>query len=145
MKVVVDTNILISTLINPNSKIGSLVMKDLRGIADLYACYYLYIELFDKKDRIRKYTKMDEVDLLELLYLVIRKINFINEEQVSEAAWERAHILTHDIDIKDISFVALALDMNAKLWTGDKKLYTGLIEKGFKDVLNTQNLVQLIA
>ncbi len=46
--------------------------------------------------------------------------------------------------MKDISFVALTLEMNAKLWTGDKKLYSGLREKGFHDVLSTQDLEDFI-
>jgi predicted nucleic acid-binding protein len=143
MRIIVDTNILISTMIQPNSRIGSLLMRDLDGKAAVFSCYYLYVEIFDKKERIKKYSKLDEIDLLELLYLVLRKVTFVNEEQISKASWDTAKELTKDIDIKDVSFVALALEMKAKLWTGDKKLYAGLREKGFQDVLNTRDLEEL--
>lgn len=82
--------------------------------------------------------------MLELLYLVIKRVVFINENQISKASWEKAGKLTQDIDIKDESFVALALEMNAVLWTGDKKLYAGLREKGFTDILNTSDLEKLL-
>lgn len=82
--------------------------------------------------------------MLELLYLVIRRVTFINEDQISKEAWLKAKQLTRGIDIKDISFVALTLDMHAKLWTGDKKLYTGLRERGFYDVLSAEDLERLV-
>ena len=36
-----------------------------------------------------------------------------------------------EIDLKDISFVALALELDALLWTGDKKLKEGLENRHF--------------
>ncbi len=143
MKIVVDMNILISTLIKSNGKIGTFLLKELEGI-EILSCYYLYIEIFDKKEKIKKYSKLTEVDLLELLYMVIRRVTFVNEDQISKGAWKRAKELTQGVDVKDISFVALTLEMNPKLWTGDKKLYAGLREKGFHDVLSTQDLKEFI-
>lgn len=37
---VVDTNILISTLIKANGRIGTLLLRELEGI-DILSCYYL--------------------------------------------------------------------------------------------------------
>jgi predicted nucleic acid-binding protein len=45
-----------------------------------------------------------------------------------------------EIDEKDIPFVALAMDTNAHLWTGDKKLIKGLYDKEFNGVLITDTL-----
>jgi len=39
--------------------------------------------------------------------------------------------LCRDIDINDAPFVALALELEAVLWTGDKTLKNGLKDKGF--------------
>ncbi|MFH1004296.1 MAG: hypothetical protein V1781_02195 [Bacteroidota bacterium] len=38
-------------------------------------------------------------------------------------------------------FGALTDYLKGVLWTGDKKLYNGLINKGFKKVVNTQKLL----
>lgn len=143
MKIVVDTNILISTLIKSNGRIGTILLKELREI-ETFSCYYLYIEIFDKKEKIKKYSKLEEIDLLELLYLVIKRVEFVNEDQISKEAWDKAKELTQGVDVKDISFVALTINMKAKLWTGDKKLYNGLRRKGFNDVLSTEDLEELI-
>lgn len=37
----------------------------------------------------------------------------------------------NEIDINDVAYVALALELNGRLWTGDKPLKAGLIAKGF--------------
>lgn len=36
-----------------------------------------------------------------------------------------------DVDAKDTPFAALAIELDAPLWTGDKKLVLGLRKKGF--------------
>ena len=143
MKIVIDTNILISTLMSSDGVVGTFLLKDLREI-EKCSCYYLYIEIFDKKDKIIKYSGLSEAEVLELLYLVLKRIQFINEHQISEQSWGKAKELTEDIDMKDVSFVALTIEMGAKLWTGDKKLYQGLRKKGFMDVVSLEDLKEIL-
>ncbi len=143
MKIIIDTNILISTLMSSNGTVGTFLLKDLQGQEKL-SCYMLYVEIFDKKDKILKYSKIGEKELLELLYLVLKRIDFINESQISKANWTKATELTKDIDIKDISFVALTLETDGILLTGDKKLYKGLKRKGFERVVTVGELREIL-
>lgn len=143
MKIVIDTNILISAILNAKGVIGTFLLNDLNKF-EKYSCYYLYVEIFDKKEKIIKYSGLKEKDLLELLYLILKKINFINENQISTVSWDKAKLLTENIDVKDVSFVALSIELGATLWTGDKKLYNGLRKKGFQNVVNTINLREMI-
>jgi len=143
MTIIVDTNILISALLNPNSSIGEMLMRGLVNVPK-YSCYFLFVEVFDKKEKIIKYARMEEAKVLELLLLTLKKIQFFNENQISAANQEQARQLTEDIDVKDVSFVALAIELNAKLWTGDKKLYKGLKVKGFDDVVNLSDLREIM-
>jgi len=143
MTIIVDTNILISALLNPNSSIGEMLMRGLVNVPK-YSCYFLFVEVFDKKEKIIKYARMEEAKVLELLLLTLKKIQFFNENQISAANKEQARQLTEDIDVKDVSFVALAIELNAKLWTGDKKLYKGLKVKGFDDVVNLSDLREIM-
>ena len=76
--------------------------------------------------------------------MVLKNIQFINENQISKSSWREARELTKDIDVKDVSFVALTIEIGAKLWTGDKKLYKGLRKKGFMDVVNLEDLKKLL-
>ncbi len=143
MKIVVDTNILISTLVKSDGAIGQLLIQELDKY-EVLSCYYLYIEIFDKKEKIKKYSKLLEVELLDLLYIVLKKVNFINENQISAESWEKAKQLIDGIDVKDISFVALAIQIDAYLWTGDKPIYYGLKKKGFDKVISTDDLRELL-
>ena len=143
MKFVIDTNILMSTLMKSDGVVGGVLLRDLREFEKL-SCYYLYVEIFSKKEKILKISKLEENDLLELLYLVIKQVNFINEAQISDENWQKARDLTHDIDVKDISFVALTLETEAYLWTGDKVLYEGLKTKGFEKLVSTAELLKML-
>ena len=49
-----------------------------------------------------------------------------------------------DIDIDDLVFVALSAYLDEFLWTGDHKLYEGLINKGYQKVINFKGVVQLL-
>jgi predicted nucleic acid-binding protein len=48
MKLVLDTNILISTLMKSDGVVGSILLRDLHDVEKL-SCYYLYVEIFSKK------------------------------------------------------------------------------------------------
>ncbi len=82
MKIIIDTNILISTLMSSSGIIGTFLLKDFQEY-EKFSYYMIYIELFDKKEKILKYTKIPEKELLELLYLVLKRMEFINENQIS--------------------------------------------------------------
>ncbi len=71
---------------------------------------------------------------------VIQHIQFIDINDISAKNWGLAYEMIGEIDEKDIPFVALAMDTNALLWTGDKKLIKGLHNKEFNRVLITDTL-----
>lgn len=74
---------------------------------------------------------------------IIKRIEFISEEQIPFQIWQRSAHYVKDVDMDDIAFVALSEYMGLKLWTGDKKLMKGLTNKGFNNCISTQELVIL--
>jgi len=78
-----------------------------------------------------KYSVHDEEELIELYKHISDQIDYVNPVKVSLENRQKAYDLTVDIDLKDMVYVALALEFDAKLWTGDMKLKQGLIRKGF--------------
>jgi predicted nucleic acid-binding protein len=99
---------------------------------------YGFVELFKHKEKICKVSKHSADEILEILYELIRHIDFFDENTLSVNALQSAWELVKDIDPKDMLFVALTLEMNGLLWTGDVKLRKGLENKGF-DLLFTPN------
>lgn len=144
MKIVVDTNIIFSVLLNSNGTIGDLLFNS--GDAfEFYSCTYMRYEIQKHWERLKKISKLQEEQLQTSFTQVLSKLNFINEEIIPEETWLASEQLTKGIDIDDTDFVALTKFLRATLWTGDKVLYNGLKKINFKKLLNTTELLALRA
>jgi predicted nucleic acid-binding protein len=142
MKVVIDTSVIMSALMSSKGRVADVLMNPMNDF-EKYSCYFMQVEIFKHKQRILKYSKLEESELLEVIYLTLKKLSLVNENQISSANWQVADELTKDVDSKDIAFVALSLQLDAILWTLDRKLQNHLVEKGFTNVVNTYELEQL--
>ncbi|MBL7797420.1 MAG: PIN domain-containing protein [Saprospiraceae bacterium] len=136
MKVVVDTNILFSALLREHNRYANTLIKNEQGY-EYYGVYFTIVELFKHKDRIKKYSELSEEEILGALYELLKQINLLNEGVISPKSWKEAMRLVFDVDVKDIPIVALAIELEAKLWTNDEELKSGLSAKGFTDFLET--------
>ncbi len=142
MKVIIDTNILISSIINPKGKELDIILI-YKYLLDKYSCYSSFIELFKYKNKLIKASRLEENDLLEVIYRVIKKIKFISEEQILDKNWKKAISIAKDIDEYDTPFVALAIELNGLLWTGDKKLIKWLKNKYFNEIITTNEIIKI--
>jgi putative PIN family toxin of toxin-antitoxin system len=130
MKVVIDTSVIMSALMSSKGRVADVLMNPMNDF-EKYSCYFMQVEIFKHKQRILKYSKLEESELLEVVYLTLKKLSLVNENQVSLENWQIADELTKDVDSKDIAFIALSLQLEATLWTLDRKLQEHLIDKGF--------------
>ena len=128
MTVAVDSNILFSALLKEHSKHAETIfLADESWVAPKFAM----VELFKYKEKITRYSQMPEERLLQMLHQLLKRIQFINVELLPLHFRKQAYEMCQGVDEKDTPFVALALAMEARLWTGDKKLIKGLKAKGF--------------
>lgn len=142
MKIVVDTNIIFSALLNSDGVIGDLIFNSRRHF-QFYSCSYMRFEIQKHWEKLKKISKLSD-EQLEISYaLILSKIKFINEEIIPVDIWIFSEKITKDIEIDDTDFVALTRFLKATLWTGDKALYAGLKEISFKKVMNTADLLEL--
>lgn len=139
MNIVVDTNIVFSALLNSSGTIGTLLLGSSPHV-QFYTCEYLRAEIFKHRDKIKKIAKVSDEELSDMEVIIMKKITFINEAIIPEKTMLKAISIVEDIDENDVAFVALARYLNAKLWTGDKKLIEGLKEKKFRNVITTAQL-----
>ncbi len=139
MKIVVDTNIIFSGLLNTNSTIGELLINS-KNSFEFYSCSYMRYEIQKHWEKLKKISKLSDQQLTDAQFNLFSRLKFINEDLIPATIWKKAFHLTQDIDIDDIDFVALTLYIKGNLWTGDKELYTGLKNKQFKKVFNTFDL-----
>jgi predicted nucleic acid-binding protein len=128
MKVVVDTNIFFSATITQNGRLRQALFTD---DVEFVTPHFSIIELFKYKDKIIKLARQEEAEVLTWLYDIMLQVNYVNEKTLSVEARQQAYDLCKDVDIKDLPFVALTIELDALLWTGDKKLKNALKLKGF--------------
>lgn len=142
MKIVVDTNIIFSTLLNSDGIIGDLIYNSNRHF-EFYSCGYMRFEIQKHWGKLKKISKLSDEELEVSYAQIFTKIKFINEEIIPSSIWLSSEKITKDIDVDDTDFVALAKFLKGTLWTGDKVLYNGLKEIGFKKICNTEDLLKL--
>ncbi|OHD13526.1 MAG: hypothetical protein A2Y41_06520 [Spirochaetes bacterium GWB1_36_13] len=72
----------------------------------------------------------------------MKNLRIINEKEIPVEIYNTAFNLCQDIDENDTLFIACSMFLNAKLWTSDKKLITGLNQKGFFKLITTDELIK---
>lgn len=110
-------------------------LKICRNIAsdnDFFVCEIVLVELFKHKEKIIKVSDLSEDEIIQLYQIYLKKIHLYKEELISFENRQQAYQLCHDIDKNDSAHVALTLELKGLLWTGDKILKEGLLQKGFK-------------
>ena len=139
MKIIVDTNIVFSAILNSHGKIGELLLNKPTEVQYLSPAFLLEELAFHSK-KILKLANLNRVEYEEIKAYVIQHIEFIDINKISIKSWGHASEMIGEIDDKDVPFVALAIETNASLWTGDKKLIKELYNKKFDRVLITDTL-----
>jgi predicted nucleic acid-binding protein len=78
VKIIVDTNIVFSGILNTDSQIGKILINS-NNHWEFYSCDFLKVEIIKHRDKLLKLTKLNESELSELEILVTSNIKFLNE------------------------------------------------------------------
>ncbi|MBY5959545.1 hypothetical protein KUV50_15440 [Membranicola marinus] len=140
-KIIVDSNILFSAILNVNSRIGQMLINGDRFF-DFYSPKYARTEIFDHQDKIKEIADLTTEEFLETYELITKNVTILNHSILPEKHLKKAFDYCHDIDIDDTIFVGFSEYLKTKLWTGDKKLIKGLQSKGFKRIITTEELYE---
>ena len=127
--VIVDTNIIFSALLSSRSRFSEILLN---AGDQFYANELAVIELFKHKEKIVRFSRLSEDEIIQLYYLLLRRINLFKEDLISPESRRAAYTLCRDIDETDTPHIALTLELNGLLWTGDNTLKAKLRLKGFE-------------
>jgi predicted nucleic acid-binding protein len=142
MKVVVDSNIIFSAILNTKGQIGQLVINGTKYF-DYYTIGLLKTEIFNHKEKILQITRFTDNQFSDTYQFIINRINFIDDVLLSDDDIEKAIELVSNVDLDDAPFVALSEHLSSLLWTGDKTLINGLKKKGYTKVISTKELLNI--
>tara|TARA_Y100000310_G_C20509170_1_gene727950 strand:+ start:373 stop:774 length:402 start_codon:yes stop_codon:yes gene_type:complete len=133
MKLVIDTNVIISMLIRPGKSLD-LFFND--GL-EIYAPKLLLEELENNMVTIVEKSLVSVGDIERLLEILKDRIKFVDEKKFLKYREEAIKLCPHE---KDVVYFALALYLKCAIWSQ---------EKGFKNqdkikVYDIQELIRLI-
>ena len=126
--VILDTNILFSALLSSTSSFSKTILQTEHKF---YVNELVLVEIFKHKTRITELSQLSEDEVVQLFYRLLRRLEMYKEDLITSSNRLSAYQLCQDVDKEDTPHVALTLELNGILWTGDKKLKEGLIRKGF--------------
>lgn len=144
MRVVVDTNIVFSAILNTNSRISKIILQP-KSLLNFYSTDQLEAELAEHWNKLKNISKYSDIELHKVVKIVTSKIRFINVGLISRSLFRKAEELARDVDVDDTEFIALTEHIRGKLWTGDKQLIKGLKTKKWQKLISTDELYKIVA
>ena len=141
MRVVVDTNVIFSAILNTNGKLSRIILQPKSRI-NFYTTNLLYEELDRHKNKLISISKYSETEFQRAFTIITQRIRTINYNLIPKKDFETAFNLVSTIDVNDIEFVALTEHIKGKLWTSDNVLAKGLAKKGWNKIITTKDLYQ---
>lgn len=127
--VVVDTNIFFSALLSADSTFAQVILTSTDST--FYICESTLVELFEHKEKLVQISKLALGDLLIVYHSLLRSVTVYKEASIAPRHRSRANELCQRVDSADTPQIALTLQLDALLWTGDKRLKTALRQQAF--------------
>lgn len=139
MRIVIDTNIVFSALLNTSGKLSRIILQPKTGL-NFYTTNLLYEELNLHRLKLIKLAGYTTKDFNRIFELVTKRIKIINFNLIPTQDYEKAIKVALDVDQNDIEFVALTEHIKGKLWTGDKILIRGLQKNNWNKIITTNDI-----
>ena len=140
---VVDANVVFSVMLRADGRMAK-AWWDAQRRLKLIAPTALKSEIEEHRTRLAKGIKCSVEDTYELEALVLKEVNIVSDELVSRAAKEDATNALMSIDADDTPYLALAIQYQCGLWTGDLRLLRKLARKGYRQVVDTAGVSRML-
>lgn len=134
MELVVDANVIISSLISSSGKTAEMLFSDK---LKLYAPEYLLEEIVKYRKYILEKSGLSLEEMNMLLSLISSNIEFISFSDFGKFIKQASEICP---DENDTEYFALALKLNCSIWSNDGKLK----EQNKVKVYNTLELIKIL-
>lgn len=130
MSYVIDANVLMGALIS-----GKAFYKTTFETLDLITPDFALIEIEKYKDTIIARSKLNDEEMRRFTVDIFRRITVLPNYFLTDKSLKEAERLIADVDPKDISYVALAIQTGSILLTRDRPVYVAARQKRFRRIL----------
>ena len=130
MDFVIDANVLMSILIS-----GRASYRPVLSFHRFILPEFALVEIEKYKGVLTGKTKMQDDEFMLWSYFVFSQLTILPNYVLSEESLEKSKILLEKIDLKDVAYVALSMQLKLPLLTRDNPLYKGLRKQGFRKVV----------
>ncbi len=127
---VIDANILMSILIS-----GKAAYRPILTYYRFICPDFAFVEVNKYSGTIQNKAKTNLQELRHWTYTVCKEITFLPNFILNQKILDKAQKLVQDVDIKDLSYVALSMQLDIVLITRDVPLYTHLRKNGYRKVM----------
>jgi predicted nucleic acid-binding protein len=111
---------------------------------DFYSPDFVFEEIDKYKPTILEKTKLNIDEFQRFTFFIFNQVSVIPRIVISDEAIDKATELIRDIDIKDLSYVALAIELDCVLITRDNTLIKGAKKKGFRKIMSFEDFLTSI-
>jgi predicted nucleic acid-binding protein len=143
MIITVDSNIVISSLINSKGKEFSILKRKYKQI-DFVTSIFLTEEVTKKTERIAYLTTSPATEVQFQFESLTSEFIFVNDRELVRQTIVQTEKIMKGLDPKDFLFVAVTIYFDSLLWTGDLRLAYGLKRNGINNIITTKELTQII-
>ncbi len=127
---VVDANVLMSILIS-----GKASYRPILNFHNFILPDFALVEIEHYKNTLRSKTKLSATQFTQWTYFVFSQLTILPQYVLAQDSLIKSQRLLEKIDLKDISYVALAMLLDLILLTRDNLLHEGLRKQGFRKVM----------
>ncbi len=136
MRLVIDTNIIISSLISNSTRRYILMNSNIEFIAPEYT----FTEILKHAALIEKKAKLASKDMRYVMDMLFSRITVYPKEEYADCYMQAKEIMK-DIDPDDAPFLALAMKTKVDgIWSEDK----GFLQQNHVKIYTTKELLELI-
>jgi len=128
---VIDANVLMSIVIS-----GKSIYKPLLEYYNFILPEFGLVEIDKYKTVIFEKTKMQPTELIKYSYSIFSDITILPNYIMNDDIMKTAIELIKDVDIKDVSYIALSMQLDLVLLTRDKKLIEGTQKRKYRKIMH---------
>lgn len=114
MEIVLDTNVLISSLLKDGLTRKIIFLSPF----EMYTVEHAKSEIWIHKEELLLKSKLDEKSFDYLCEIIFSRVNLVPVQEI-EPFRRTAEEIMHDIDLDDAPFLALALSISCPIWSND--------------------------